>query len=143
VIFLIALLNKLNLIMENIIMKPIKTILAAVVATSTLLIANVQADELMDIIHPESADLFDHSTSINASGTTGIFHGNDINTSAGLVWSYEYEEYVSPADFIPALQPTSVAQAQKMIQDNPTAAGSVNQREVLTWDEVAHEFYLQ
>jgi len=124
-------------------MKTIKTILAAAVATSTLLIANVQADELMDIIHPESADLFDHSTSINASGTTGIVTLNDINASAGLVWSYEYEEYVSPADFIPSLQPTSVAQAQKMLQDNPTAAGSVNQRDVLKWDDVAHEFYLQ
>ena len=117
------------------------TILAAAVVSSAMLLANVQADELMDIIHPESADLFDHSTSISAAGTTGIVSLNDVTDDH--VWSYEYEEYVSPVDFQRVVQPESVAQAQQMLDDNPTAAGSKNHREVLMWDEVADEFYLQ
>lgn len=126
-------------------MKTIKTNIIAAIAVaataSALLTANVQADWLMDTIHPESADLFDHSTSIDASGTTGIVSLNDV--TADRVWSFEYEQYVSPADFIPALQPDSVAQAEKMLQDHPTAAGSTKQRDVLMWDDVAHEYYLQ
>lgn len=123
-------------------MKTIKTnIIAAIAAATAVFTANIQADRLMDTIHPESADLFDHSTSIDASGTTGIVSLNDV--TADRVWSFEYEQYVSPSDFVPMLQPDSVAQAQKMLQDNPTAAGSIKQRDVLMWDDVAHEYYLQ
>ncbi len=51
----------------------------------------------MDTIHPESADIFNLSSELNAKGQSDIVSlSDDSNTQ---VWSFEYEQYVSPSDF--------------------------------------------
>lgn len=71
----------------------------------------------MDTIHPESADLFDHSNSINVTGQGEIVSLSDDNNAK--VWSYEYEQYVDPSDFTH----NDHADINEYMDANPTAAG--------------------
>ena len=108
-------------------MKTLKTLFASAIIASITLAGTAQADQLMDTIHPESADLFDHSTSINASSQTGIVSlSDDSNTQ---VWSYEYEQYVNPAEFTS----NSYADINQYLEANPTAAGAAD-KAVFKWD---------
>jgi len=117
-------------------MKTLKTLFATAIIASITLAGTAQADQLMDTIHPESADLFDHSTSINAQGQNEIISLNDNNNTQ--VWSYEYEQYVNPDDF----SSNTYADVNAYMEDNPTAAGSSN-RDVFQWDSTADEYQLQ
>lgn len=108
-------------------MKTLKTLFASAIIASVTLAGTAQADWLMDTIHPESADLFDHSTSINASSQTGIVSLNDDNNAQ--VWSYEYEEYVSPDEF----SSNNYADINQYMEANPTAAGTPGE-DVFKWD---------
>ncbi len=121
-------------------MKIFTTFIGSAFIASVSVLGAVQADELMDNIHPESADLFDHSKSINASGTTGIVSLNDINAKAELVWSYEFVEYVNPQDF--STPDYANLDVNAYMEENPTAAAG-HTGEVLRWDATADEYQLQ
>ena len=101
-------------------MKTLKTLFATAIIASVALAGTAQADELMDTIHPESADLFDHSSSINARGQNEIVSLSD--DSNPQVWSYEYEQYVNPADFTG----NDYADINAYMEANPTAAGGTS-----------------
>ncbi|MCK5647465.1 MAG: hypothetical protein KAI22_01175 [Gammaproteobacteria bacterium] len=116
-------------------MKTLKTLFATAIIASVTLAGTAQADELMDIIHPESADLFDHSTSINASSQTGLFSlNNDGDTQ---VWSYEFEQYVNPDD----LNSNNYADINQYLEANPTAAGAPGE-DVFKWDPTYDGFMI-
>lgn len=116
-------------------MKTFTTIFAAAAIATIGISGAVQADELMDIIHPESADLFDHSDGYTSSEQTGIVSLND--NSGERVWSFEYEQYVNPEDF----RKTDYADINQYMEDNPTAAGSRSES-VFKWNETAGEYQL-
>ena len=75
-----------------------KTILATLLLSTTLSSSIAGADELMDIIHPESASIFNITYNENDTSTHHIFSFNDEDKTTGEVWSVEYEEYVNPID---------------------------------------------
>ena len=116
-------------------MNSLKTIFATALIASVSFAGMAQADQLMDTIHPESADLFDHSTSINATTQTDIVNLND--GQGDQVWSYEYEQYVNPSDFSKA----GYADINEYMEANPTAAGG-NDSEVFKWNATAGEYQL-
>ncbi len=118
-------------------MKTLTTLFASAVIASVSLAGTVQADQLMDTIHPESADLFDHSTSISASNQNEIVNLNEGSADGSQVWSYEYEQYVNPADFAKP----DYADINKFMEDNPTAAGRRND-EVFKWNELDGDYHL-
>ena len=108
-----------------------------IIAATSFISLNVSADPLMDIIHPESADIF----KINRDNyeQQGIAFAN--NTSK-TVWSYEYEEWVNPAQYNSSLNTNSIARALEEMNKYPPAAGTVSD-EIFKWDETAQEFQLQ
>ena len=118
-------------------MKNLKTLYAVAIIASVTLAGTAQADQLMDTIHPESADLFDHSTSLTASGQNDVVSLSD--DSNRQVWSYEYEQYVSPADFT---RP-DFADINAYMDANPTAAGSGSKADAIQWNEMAGEYQLR
>jgi len=112
--------------------------LSSAIFASVSFVGLAQADELMDTIHPESADLFDHSSSFSTSSPTGIVSLNDDRGTQ--VWSYEYEQYVNPEDF--SAPDYAGLDVNTYVEDNPTAAGSRN-GDILRWDNTADEYQLQ
>jgi len=115
-------------------MNTLKTLTAAIVASLTML-GNASADQLMDTIHPESADLFDHSSGLDASGQNDIV---SLNDNAGKeVWSYEYEQYVNPDDY----RADTFADINKYMEANPTAAGGRSE-EVFKLNEMDGDYHL-
>ena len=117
-------------------MKTIKTLIGAAIIASVTLAGTAQADWLMDTIHPESADLFDHKTSLISTGQNEIVSLGDDNNQK--VWSYEYEQYVDPSDFTR----NDYADINEYMDANPTAAGS-RANNVFYYNELAGEYHLQ
>jgi len=116
-------------------MKTLKALFATAIIASVSFLGSAQADQLMDTIHPESADLFDHSNGVNSSSQTGIVSLSDDSNKK--VWSYEYEQYVSPDEF----SGNDYADINALIEENPTAAGSRNE-DVFKYNETAGEYQL-
>lgn len=116
-------------------MNTLKTLFSSAFIAALSVAGSANADQLMDIIHPESADLFDHATTISASGDNKIVSLND--TTSQEVWSYEYEQYVNPADFAKA----SYADINQYLEANPTAAGS-QREEVFKLHEPDGDYHL-
>lgn len=124
-------------------MKTLKLVLTSALFASIAFSASVQAeqwdDALYNIIHPESADIFNVGE-YKQAGEVGIFSLND-DYNPNSVWSYEFEEYVNPADYQrPELAGTD--DVNKYMGNNPTAAGH-NTREVFIYNETAGEYHLQ
>jgi hypothetical protein len=119
-------------------MKTLTTLLSSAIIASVSLVGLAQADELMDIIHPESADLFDHSTSFTASTPTDIVSLSDNRGSR--VWSFEYEQYVNPQDFL--VPDYANLDINAYMEENPAAAGG-RSGDILRWDDTADEYQLQ
>ncbi|MCU7939310.1 MAG: hypothetical protein KZQ64_12465 [gamma proteobacterium symbiont of Bathyaustriella thionipta] len=125
-------------------MKTLKTVLTSALFTSVAIAGIAQAEprsdvELYNIIHPESADIFNVGE-YRKSGTPGIISLHDDHNKTA-VWSYEFEEYVNPADFEqPEL--SSVADVNQYMGSKPTASGS-DQHEVFIYNEMAGEYHLQ
>lgn len=125
-------------------MKTLKTLLTSVLFTSVAMAGIAQAEprsdnELYDIIHPESADIFNIGD-YRTSSTVGIISLSDDHNK-NSVWSYEFEQYVDPADFQQA-ELSSVADINHYMGSQPTAAGS-SQHEVFIYNETAGEYHLQ
>ncbi|MCU7940006.1 MAG: hypothetical protein KZQ64_13240 [gamma proteobacterium symbiont of Bathyaustriella thionipta] len=121
-------------------MKTLKIIVASSVIAVASLSVTAQADELMDIIHPESADLFPADTSLKPSEPTGIKSYSDVN--GDIVWSTEYEEYVNTADFVADNSINSAQGINRYMESNPTAAGQSSE-EVFKYDETYGGYMLQ
>lgn len=119
-------------------MKTLTTLISSAIFASVSLAGLAQADELMDIIHPESADLFDHSSTYIDSGNTGIVSLNDDRGT--LIWSFEFEQYVNPEDF--SAPDYANLDVNSYMEENPTAAGG-HSSDILRWDETADEYQLQ
>ena len=113
-------------------MNLLKTFIASSIIATITLSATAQSDELMDIIHPESADLFHYDDSLKASEPTGIFSLND-DYASDHTWSYEYEEYVDQSDFLPDNNINNAGLVNRYLESNPTASGKVNSP-VFKWD---------
>ncbi|NOQ79616.1 MAG: hypothetical protein GQ546_09475 [Gammaproteobacteria bacterium] len=125
-------------------MKTLKTLLTSVLFTLVAMTGIAQAEprsdnELYDIIHPESADIFNIGD-YRTSSTVGIISLRDDHNK-NSVWSYEFEQYVDPADF-QTNRLNSVADVNHYMGSKPTAAGS-SQHEVFIYNENAGEYQLQ
>ena len=116
-------------------MKTLKSLFAIAIIGTTSLTGTVQADELMDTIYPENADLFQYKDSIVSSEQAKIVSLGD--TSGEKVWSTEYEQYVNPDDF----KKTTFADINEYMEANPTASGS-NREPVFKWNENAGDYQL-
>ena len=114
-------------------MKTYTTLLIAAAAAFSL---NANADPLMDIIHPESADIFQLDEGVIVPQEL-VF----VEDTGKEVWSVEYEQYVNPADFNSTTSGT-IASALQQLKNNPPAAGQLS-AEVFKWDEVADEYQVQ
>ena len=116
-------------------MNLLKTFFTAAIITSVSMAGIANADQLMDTIHPESADLFDHSSTISASGKSEIVSLND--NSGQEVWSYEFEQYVNPDDY----SGENYADINQFMEANPTAAGDKSE-EVFKLNEMDDDYHL-
>lgn len=124
-------------------MKILKPIIASSIIATMTMAVSIQADELMDIIHPESADLFHFDDSIKSSESTGVFNldqTSDSNTN--MVWSYEYEEYVNKSDFSSEDRIYNAQLVNRYMEANPTAAGKQSEP-VFKWDPTYDGYLLQ
>ncbi len=113
-------------------MNILKNIIASSIIATITISAAAQSDELMDIIHPESADLFHFDNSLKASEPSGVFSLNDDYT-ASSTWSYEYEQYVDQADFSSENNINSSQLVNRYLESNPTASGKPDVP-VFKWD---------
>jgi len=113
-------------------MNILKSIIASSIIATITISASAQSDELMDIIHPESADLFHYDNSLKASEQTGVFSLNDDYATENT-WSYEYEQYVDQADFTSKNNINNAGLVNRYLESNPTASGKVNSP-VFKWD---------
>jgi len=90
-----------------------------IIILSIFLVTVSFADELMEQIYPEMSGILCLFNSPSAKGEqAGIVNLNDSNTN-GQVWSFEYEEYVDPADF----KMTSMSTGDEMIFNRDKTAG--------------------
>ena len=113
-------------------MNLLKSIIASSIIATITISATAQSDELMDIIHPESADLFHYDNSLKASEQTGVFSLNDDYASENT-WSYEYEQYVDQSDFTSKNNINNAELVNRYLESNPTASGKANSH-VFKWD---------
>ena len=113
-------------------MNLLKSIIASSIIATITISATAQSDELMDIIHPESADLFHYDNSLKASEQTGVFSLND-DYAPENTWSYEYEQYVDQSDFTSKNNINNAELVNRYLESNPTASGKANSP-VFKWD---------
>lgn len=124
-------------------MNTLKLMLTSSIIAAATFSVTVQADEvmdideLMDIIHPESADLFHFDNTLKASEQSGAFIGEDVNDN--LVWSYEFEQYEKKSDFSAK---DNLREINRYLEANPTAAGKPVE-EVFKWDPVYDGYMYQ
>ncbi len=125
-------------------MKTLTTLIRSALLASVALAGVVQAEpmsenELYNVIHPESADIFNVGDYQRSSAAKIVSLGDDYNSNS--VWSVEFEQYVNPADF-QRTQISSIDDVNQYMGSNPTASGS-DQREVFIYNETAGEYHLQ
>jgi len=125
-------------------MKTLKTIITSALFASIAVAGIVQAEPmsesaLYDIIHPESADIFNVGDYRRSSDEGVVSLGDDHNKSA--VWSVEFEQYVNPAD-LQKTEISSIDDVNQYLSKSPTAAGA-SQNEVFIYNETAGDYQLQ
>ena len=125
-------------------MKTLKTLLTSTLFASVVLTGTAQAETrsdnaLYNVIHPESADIFNVGD-YKKSTASEIFSLND-NYNKDSVWSYEFEQYVDSDDFKQA-EIANAGDVNQYISSNPTAAGN-NSQNVFIYNETAGEYHLQ
>ena len=125
-------------------MKTLTTLISSTLIASIAAIGIAQAEpmsenELYDVIHPESADIFNVGDYQRSSEATLVSLGDDHNSNS--VWSYEFEEYINPVD-LQRSEISSVDDVNQYMGSNPTASGS-GQSEVFIYNETAGEYHLQ
>jgi len=125
-------------------MKTLTTLIRSALLASIALAGVVQAEpmsenQLYDVIHPESADIFNIGDYQRSSEAKIVSLGDDYNSNS--VWSVEFEQYVNPADYQRA-EISSIDDVNQYMGSNPSASGS-GQREVFIYNETAGEYHLQ
>ncbi len=125
-------------------MNTLKTILTSALFATAAFSATAQAeqqwdDALYNIIHPESADIFNVGD-YKKSAEQSIFSLND-DYNKNSVWSYEFEQYVDPAEFR-SNELASNGDVNQYMEQYPAAAGSQSQP-VFIYNETAGEYHLQ
>lgn len=125
-------------------MKTLKTLLTSVLFTSVAMAGIAQAEprsdnELYDIIHPESADIFNVGD-YRTDSTVGIVSLSDDHNK-NSVWSYEFEEYVNPVSF-QRVELSSTDDINQYMGSEPTAAGS-GRHEAFIYNETEGAYHLQ
>ncbi|MDX2507361.1 MAG: hypothetical protein QNL62_23195 [Gammaproteobacteria bacterium] len=125
-------------------MKTLKTLFASALAAGVAFTGTAQAEQLWDdalynIIHPESADIFNVGDYKKSTAASIRSYGDDYNKDS--VWSYEFEEYVNPADYHQA-EMADAGDVNKYMGSHPTAAGK-DSRQVFFYNELAGEYHLQ
>jgi len=123
-------------------MKTLNTLLTATLfaLVSTSAQAEARSDtELYNIIHPESADIFNVGDYKKSSDVGILSYGDDHNQ--GSVWSTEYEQYVNPSDFQQEVADTD--DINRYMGSNPTASGGRNSHEAFIYNEVEGAYHLQ
>ncbi len=118
----------------------LKSLLASSILLTMTMSATVQSDELMDIIHPESADIFNLDNSLKASETSGVFSLHD-DYSSHSTWSYEFEEYVDQADFSAEKNMSNTGLVNRYLESNPTGSGNKSVP-VFKWDQTYDGFMI-
>lgn len=118
-----------------------KNLITSSIIATIALSASAQADEFLDIFHPESADLFHFDNSLKPSKPSGTFSLND--DYGKQAWSYEYEEYVIKDDFSNENNIINNTQlVNRYLKSNPTASGKPSDP-VFKWDSSYDGFMLQ
>ena len=125
-------------------MKTLTTLISSTLFVSIAAVSIAQAEpmsenELYNVIHPESADIFNVGNYQHSAESELVSLGDAHNSDS--VWSYEYEEYINPAD-LQRSEISSVDGINQRLGRNPTASGS-GQREVFIYNETAGEYHLQ
>jgi len=115
------------------------TLFASIAAISVAQAAPMSENELYDVIHPESVDIFTIGNYQRSAEAELVSLGDAHNSDS--VWSYEYEEYINPAD-LQRSDISSVDGINQRLGKNPTASGPA-QREVFIYNETAGEYHLQ
>ncbi len=119
-------------------MKILTTLLTATLFASAAITA--QADNpISNLTYVEASNMFAEVSIQNSTPEVILSYGDDANKSS--VWSFEYEQYVDPADFKRA-DIASMKDVNQLMGDNPTAAGTSN-HEVFIFNELAGEYQLQ
>ncbi|MDX2503667.1 MAG: hypothetical protein QNL62_04210 [Gammaproteobacteria bacterium] len=117
-----------------------KTLLTSAILASAVIAGTVQADNsLSSLIYEESANIYADVSYEKSSAASIRSYGDDHNQNS--VWSYEYEQYVNPADFKQA-ELASVGYVNQYMGSNPTAAGKTSGN-VFIYNELAGEYHLQ
>ena len=125
-------------------MKTLKTLLASTVVASLTLSVSAQAKQLWDdalynMIYHDSANTV-YSSHNKRTVQEKIFSlHDDYNKNA--VWSYEFEQYVNPAD-LQRSELASIDEINHYMGQNPTAAGD-HGRPVFIYDKTAGDYHLQ
>ncbi|MCU7798720.1 MAG: hypothetical protein KZQ70_00910 [gamma proteobacterium symbiont of Lucinoma myriamae] len=121
-------------------MKNLKTLLASTLIAATMITGAAQADNsLSSLIYEESSNIFAEVSYTKSSADSIRSYGDDANKD--LVWSYEYEQYVNPADFKQAAL-ASANDVNQYMSRQPTAAGERSDS-VFIYNETAGEYHLQ
>lgn len=123
----------------------LKTMLSSALFATVTFSGAVQAeqqwdDALYNIIHPESADIFNVGEYKKSTQQEGVFSLNDDHNK-NSVWSYEFEQYINPAELQRA-ELASVNDANQYMGNHPTAAGG-DTHQVFFYNELAGEYHLQ
>ena len=113
-------------------MNILPSIIASSIIAAFIMSAPAQSDELMDIIHPESADLFHFDNSLKVSEPSGVFSLNDDYVTDNT-WSYEYEEYVNQSDFSDKNNINNTQLVNRYLESNPPASEKPS-APVFKWD---------
>jgi hypothetical protein len=118
-----------------------KTLLISAIVASAAFTGLVQADNsLSSLIYENSSNIF--AAAVYTKSTEDSIRSYGDNYNQNSVWSFEYEQYVNPADF---KQNTiaSVGDVNQYMGSNPTAAGKMKGPETFIYNETAGEYHLQ
>ena len=117
-----------------------KTLLTSAILASVVMTGTAQADNsLSSLIYEETANIYADVSYEKSTAASIRSYGDDHNQNS--VWSYEYEQYVNPADFKQA-EVASIGDVNQYLGSNPTAAGK-SSGNVFIYNETAGEYHLQ
>lgn len=129
-------------------MKTLKTLLTATVFVSAAISASVQAydaeavseSSLSSLIYEDISIIYGTDTQHSSSPQGILSYGDNHNKNS--VWSTEFEQYVNPADF-ELDQIVDINSVNRMMNEQPTAAGSMTSDGIFFYNELAGEYHLQ
>ncbi len=123
-------------------MKTLKILLTATLLVSA---AAVQADAisespLSNLIYVDSSVVYSTNSQQSSSPQGILSYGDDHNKNS--VWSTEFEQYVNPSSFEQD-QIADIDSVNRLMNEQPTAAGSMTSDGVFIYNQLAGEYQLQ